>query len=44
MIKNIIDNNSKFNLSLVFKKAQLIATAFLYLFLTDFIGLLIIPL
>lgn len=38
--KNIINNNSKFNSSLVFKKAQLIATAFLYLFLTDFIGYL----
>lgn len=39
--KNIIDNNSKFNLSLVFKKAQLIATAFLYLFLTDLVGYLL---
>ena len=39
--KNIIDNNSKFNLSLVLKKAQLIATAFLYLFLTDLVGYLL---
>jgi hypothetical protein len=39
--KNIIDNNSKFNLSLVFKKSQLIATAFLYLFLTDLVGYLL---
>ena len=39
--KNIIDNNSKFNLSLVFKKAQLIAAAFLYLFLTDLVGYLL---
>ena len=36
--KNIINNNSKFNLSLVLKKAQLIATAFLYLLLTDLVG------
>lgn len=39
--KNIINNNSKFNSSLVFKKAQLIATAFLYLFLTDLVGYLL---
>tara|TARA_B100000780_G_C21060213_1_gene426092 strand:+ start:277 stop:780 length:504 start_codon:yes stop_codon:yes gene_type:complete len=38
--KNII-NNSKLDLSLVFKKAQLIITAFLYLFLTDLIGYLL---
>mgnify|MGYP006075038563 FL=1 len=39
--KNIINNNSKFNSSLVFKKAQLIAAAFLYLFLTDLVGYLL---
>lgn len=39
--KNIINNNSKFNSSLVFKKAQLIAAVFLYLFLTDLVGYLL---
>ena len=39
--KNIIYKNSKFDLHLIFKKVQLIASSFLYLFLTDLIGYLL---
>ena len=39
--ENIIKHNSKFNFSLVFKKVQLIAAAFLYLLLTNLVGYLL---